>query len=89
MKTIQLFGVGCVKYRTLLSNLHHAVSALNIDVKVEEFEDIELFFEKKIAEVPALIINQHIITQGLVLSAEELKNILPKYLGNIPLPQIK
>lgn len=87
MKTIQLFGVGCVKYRTLLSNLYQAVSALNIDVKVEEFEDIELFFDKKIAEVPALLINQEIITQGVVVPTEELQKILLTYFSHIPLPK--
>ena len=87
MNHIQIFGVGCVKYRTLLSNLHQAVRILNIDVKVEEFEDIELFFEKKIAKVPALLINQEVVTEGLVLTVDELKKILLHYSSCISLSE--
>jgi predicted thioredoxin/glutaredoxin len=76
MKSIQIFGVGCVKYRTLLANLRQALAKADIDVKVEEFDDIQLFFDKKIAVVPSLLIDQQIVSQGIVLDVEQLFALL-------------
>jgi hypothetical protein len=79
MKSIQIFGVGCVKYRRLLDNLHQALAKANIDVKVEEFDDIQLFFDKKIAVVPSLLIDQQVVSQGVVLDVEQLIELLRRF----------
>jgi predicted thioredoxin/glutaredoxin len=81
MKNIQIFGVGCAKYRTLLDNLHEALANAKIDVKVEEFDDIQLFFDKKIAAVPSLLIDQRIVVAGDAPSVEELVVILQRYVS--------
>jgi predicted thioredoxin/glutaredoxin len=81
MKKIQIFGVGCAKYRTLLENLHEALAKAKINVKVEEFDDIQLFFDKKISAVPSLFIDQHIVVEGIAPSVEELVAILERYIS--------
>lgn len=76
MKQIQIFGVGCVKYRTLLENLRQALATLRLDVRVEEFDDIQLFFDKKIAEVPTLMVDGKILCAGEAPSIERLQTLL-------------
>ncbi len=78
MKQIQIFGVGCAKYRTLLDNLRQALAALRLDLRVEELDDIQLFFDKNITEVPTLMVDGKILCKGEAPSIERLVAILYK-----------
>ena len=56
-------------------NLKEAVKELNLDNNIERI-DLEHALKMNITSCPALIINDNIKSMGILLSVEELKNIL-------------
>jgi hypothetical protein len=74
--TIELLGVGCVKYRNLKANLTIALQLLNIQDPVFEIDDVETFITHGISFIPSLKINGRVISKGRIPSTDELVQIL-------------
>ena len=67
----------CPKCMAFRKNLKEAVKELNLDNNIERI-DLEHAIKMNITSCPALIINGDIKSMGILLSVEELKEILKR-----------
>jgi len=73
---IKVLGTGCSKCKTLLSTVEQAVSELGLDAKVIKVDDILQIVEYKVLGLPALVVDEKVLSAGVTLSKDEVKNYL-------------
>lgn len=71
-----IYGSGCSKCQQLTANAEEAAKALNIDYEIEKETDMNNIISAGIMRTPALSINDEIVFEGKVASAEEIKKLL-------------
>lgn len=76
--TIKVLGAGCASCHTLLENTQTAVTALGLGVDVEYVTDMAKIAGYGVMSVPALVINEKVVTMGKVLKPEDVVTILKK-----------
>ena len=79
--TIKVLGAGCASCHTLLENTQTAVTALGLSVDVEYVTDMAKIAGYGVMSVPALMINEKVITMGKGLKPEDVTTILKKLQG--------
>jgi len=82
MLKITLFGVGSLKHRQLASNLHAAVESYSNGITTEEINDVDSFVTYGVGAIPALAINDTVLTKGVVPSIDEIKFFIQQFLNN-------
>lgn len=76
--TIKVLGAGCASCHTLLENTQTAVATLGLGVDVEYVTDMAKIAGYGVMSVPALVINEKVVTMGKVLKPEDVATILKK-----------
>lgn len=75
-KFVKVFGSGCIKCETLYENVKKAAQELGVEVFIEKVQDIKQMSLFGVFKTPALWIDGNLVSQGEVLSVEEIKNLL-------------
>ena len=75
--TIKVYGSGCKGCQTLHQNVIDALAEMNVAADVQYITDIQKIMESGVMGLPALAVNDKIISSGKVLSVADVK----KYLG--------
>ena len=75
--TIKVYGSGCKGCQTLHQNVIDALAEMNIVADVQYITDMQKIMEAGIMGMPALAVNNKIVSSGKVLSVADFK----KYLG--------
>jgi small redox-active disulfide protein 2 len=70
---IQVYGKGCARCHDLAHNAENALKELNIESNVEHITDIKKITEKGIMFTPALVVDEKIISEGKIMTTEEIK----------------
>ena len=73
---IKILGVGCPKCKQLTANAETAVKELNIQAEISKVADIDKITEYGVMMTPALAVNGTIVSEGKVLSKDEIKKII-------------
>lgn len=74
---IKVYGTGCCSScENLYNAAAKAVSELGIDADISKETDIEVIIAKNLMNLPALEINDIVVSQGRKLSADDVKKIL-------------
>ena len=73
---IKVLGSGCPSCKKLLENTKEAVKELNIDTDIEYITDLEKIMASGVMSIPALIINDNVVSKGKVLSKDEITKII-------------
>ncbi|MBC7109460.1 MAG: TM0996/MTH895 family glutaredoxin-like protein [Archaeoglobi archaeon] len=73
---VEVLGTGCMKCRALEENVKKALKELRIEAEVRKVEKIEEIISYGVMSTPALVIDGEIVSEGKVLSVEELKEML-------------
>lgn len=73
---IKVFGPGCIRCETLYENVKKAAQELGMEVFIEKVQDIKQMSLFGIFKTPALWIDGKIVSQGEVLSVEEIKKFI-------------
>ena len=73
---IKVLGSGCKNCHTLYENALEAVKAANLNVEVEYITDLQKVMEYGVMQMPALVINEQVVSMGKVLKAKEIKLLL-------------
>ncbi len=73
---IKVLGTGCAKCHSLEKTVKEVVSALKLDVKVEEIKDIQKIMQYPILMTPGLVINGKVVMSGKVPSKSEVERYL-------------
>jgi len=74
--TIKVYGSGCKGCKTLHQNVIDALAEMNIAADVQYITDIQKIMESGVMGLPALAVNDKIVSAGKVLSVAEVKNYL-------------
>ena len=72
----EVLGTGCKKCQQLEANMKEALTNLDLEGEVLHVTDTMKIAERGVMKTPALVINDQVVTQGKVLSAEELQPYL-------------
>ncbi|BAT71059.1 redox-active disulfide protein 2 [Thermosulfidibacter takaii ABI70S6] len=75
-KVIKVLGTGCPKCNALYENVVKALEELREEAQIVKVTDIKEIVQHRVAMTPALAINDKVVSQGKVLSAEEIKKLL-------------
>ena len=75
---IKVLGSGCKNCHVLYENAQEAVKATGLDLEVEYITDLQKAMEYGVMSMPALVINDRVVSMGKVLKAEDVKKLLVK-----------
>lgn len=73
---IKVLGTGCAKCQSLEKTVKEVVSALKLDIKVEEVKDIKEIMQYPILMTPGLVINEKVVMSGKVPSKAEVERCI-------------
>ncbi|AXY68379.1 thioredoxin family protein [Thermosynechococcus sichuanensis E542] len=75
--TVEVLGTGCKKCHELEANARAALAQLNLIANVNHITDPLAIADCGVMRTPALRINGQVVSQGKVLSADEIAALLP------------
>jgi len=73
---IKVLGPGCAKCQSLEKTVKEVVSALKLDIKVEEIKDMKKIMQYPILMTPGLVINGKVVMSGKVPSKAEVERYI-------------
>ena len=75
---IKVLGAGCKSCHEQYENTKAAVKALGLSVEVEYITDMEKVMEYGVMSMPAIVVNEKVISMGKVLKAADVEKLLRK-----------
>lgn len=75
-KVIKVLGTGCSSCKALYSTVQEAVKELGIDATVEKEEDLNKIMAYNVMSLPALVVNEKVVSKGQKLTVEQVKQLL-------------
>ena len=75
---IKVLGAGCKSCREQYENTKQAVKAMGLPVEVEYITDMQKVMEYGVMSMPALVVNEKVVSMGKVLKAAEIEKLLHK-----------
>ena len=76
--SIKVLGAGCKSCHEQYENAKEAVKAMGLSVEVEYITDIQKVMEYGVMSMPALVVNEKVVSQGKVLKAADVEKLLHK-----------
>lgn len=76
ISSVKVLGTGCPSCHALLNNTEQAVQAMGLSVKVEYITDMPRIVEYGVMSLPALVVNDKVVSVGKVLKADDIKALL-------------
>lgn len=73
---IKVLGSGCKNCHTLYENAQEAVKAAGLNVEVEYITDLQKVMEYGVMSMPALVINEQVVSMGKVLKAGDIEKLI-------------
>ena len=74
--TIKVYGSGCKGCQTLHQNVIDALAEMNVEADVQYITDMQKIMETGVMSLPALAVNDKIMSAGKVLSVTDIKKFL-------------
>ena len=75
---IKVLGAGCKSCHEQYENAKAAVAALGLNVEVEYITDMEKVMEYGVMSMPAIVVNEKVVSMGKVLKAADVEKLLRK-----------
>ena len=76
---IKVLGAGCPSCRQQYENAKEAVKNRGLSVKVEYITDMAKVMEYGVMRMPALVINEKVVSAGKVLKAADVEKLLHEF----------
>ena len=73
IRCIKVLGSGCKNCHALYENAKEAVKAAGLDVRVEYITDLQKVMEYGVMSMPALVINNQVVSMGKVLKEADIE----------------
>lgn len=77
-KNIKVLGAGCASCHKQYENVKDAVSNLGLNVEVEYITDMQKVMEYGVMSMPAVVVDDKVVSMGKVLKVSEVENLLGK-----------
>lgn len=75
---IKVLGTGCSGCKALYETVKQVVAEMGMDAAVVKEEDLMKIMSYNVMALPALVIDEKVVSAGKKLSAAEVKSILKK-----------
>ena len=75
---IKVLGAGCKSCHEQYENAKEAVKAMGLPVEVEYITDMQKVMEYGVMSMPALVVNEKVVSRGKVLKAADVEKLLHK-----------
>ena len=75
---VKVLGAGCKSCHEQYENAKAAVQALWLDVEVEYITDMEKVMGYGVMSMPAIVVNEQVVSMGKVLKAADVEKLLRK-----------
>ena len=75
---VKVLGAGCKSCHEQYENAKTAVQALGLNVEVEYITDMEKVMEYGVMSMPAIVVNDKVVSMGKVLKAADVEKLLHK-----------
>ena len=79
MMNVKVLGGGCSKCETLLANTKEAVANVGVEAEVEYITDFAVIGSYGIMSMPALVVNEKVVSMGKVLKTADVEKLLESY----------
>ena len=76
---IKVLGAGCKSCHEQYENAKAAVQALGLNVEVEYITDMEKVMEYGVMSMPAIVVNDQVVSMGKVLKAADVEKLLHRW----------
>lgn len=75
---IKVLGAGCKSCHEQYENAKAAVKALGLDMEVEYITDMEKAMAYGVMSMPAIVVNEKVVSMGKVLKTADVEKLLHK-----------
>ncbi len=75
---IKVLGAGCKSCHEQYENAKEAVKAIGLSVEVDYITDMQKVMEYGVMSMPALVVNEKVVSMGKVLKAADVEKLLHK-----------
>lgn len=75
---IKVLGAGCKSCHELYENAKEAVKEMGLSVEVEYITDMQKVMEYGVMSMPAVVVNEKVVSTGKVLKAADVEKLLRK-----------
>ena len=75
---IKVLGAGCKSCHEQYENVKVAVKNLGLDVEVEYITDMEKVMEYGVMTMPAIVVNETVVSAGKVLKTTDVESLLKR-----------
>ena len=75
---IKVLGAGCKSCHEQYEYAKEAVKTMGLSVEVEYITDMQKVMEYGVMSMPALVVNEKVVSMGKVLKASEVEKLLRK-----------
>ena len=75
---IKVLGAGCKSCHEQYENAKAAVAALGLKIEVEYITDMEKIMGYGVMSMPAIVVNEKVVSMGKVLKAADVEKLLHK-----------
>lgn len=75
---IKVLGTGCKSCRELYENIKQAVNNIGLDIVVDYITDIQQIVTYGAMSMPAMVVNDKVVSMGKVLKITDIENLLRK-----------
>jgi len=83
---IKVLGTGCSKCNTLTQIVEEVVRQNRLDATVQKIEDIEELMQYNIISIPAIVVNEQLVSKGRVPSYDEVLELIRAHSKDIESP---
>lgn len=73
---IKILGTGCPRCKALYETTEQAIAELGLDATLVKEQDILKIIEYKVLGLPALVVDEKVVSAGVGLSLGEVKKLL-------------
>lgn len=78
---IKVLGAGCKSCHEQYENAKAAAKAMGLRVEVEYITDMEKVMGYGVMSMPAIVVNEKVVSAGKVLKAADVENLLRKFVS--------
>ena len=75
---VKVLGLGCKSCHEQYENAKEAVKAMGLSVEVEYITDMQKVMEYGVMSMPAIVVNEKVVSMGKVLKAADVEKLLRK-----------
>ena len=75
---VKVLGAGCKSCHEQYENAKEAVKNMGLDIEVEYVTDMQKVMEYGVMSMPAIVVNEKVVSTGKVLKASEVEKLFHK-----------